>query len=376
VRWTATVAGAGTTPLEYQFWGFNPATGWSVIRSYSSSNEVVWTPNMLGQHAIQVWVRRVGSSVQYDLYQSSGMVDVSRTPATVSVRANRAYPLEAGTAITWTARARGGTQGPLQYQFWMLSPTRGWVIVQPYGSSPSFTWTPQWNDGGTWALQVWVRNSGSTADYDTYAATGFFAVSQTPLHLTTETLFPVAPGSRVEWVAQAAGAPSSLRYQFWVYARSTGTWSIGQAYSANNRFVWYPPANDTYAVQVWARVNGSTEDYQAWRGTDYFAISRGPATIRSLTADVDFPARAAGNGITWTARATGGTGPLQYQFWMLDEALATWTIVQPYSTNNRFTWTPTAADAGRYVVQAWVRSPGSTADYDAWIGTQFFAIQP
>ena len=46
-----------------------------------------------------------------------------------------------------------------------------------------------------------------------------------------------------------------------------------------------------------------------------------PATLTSLTANVSFPV-APGTPITWTAVASGGTAPLQYQFWRYNIATA------------------------------------------------------
>ena len=63
----------------------------------------------------------------------------------------------------------------------------------------------------------------------------------------------------------------------------------------------------------------------------------------SLTSNVALPATA-GTTITWTAGATGGTAPLEYQFWRQDSG--TWIMVQDYSAMNSYTWITTAAGHG------------------------------
>jgi hypothetical protein len=68
--------------------------------------------------------------------------------------------------------------------------------------------------------------------------------------------------------------------------------------------------------------------------------------------------------VTLSLAATGGSGALEYQFWLYRMATQTWTVLQPYSTLNQVVWTP--AVQGDYVVQAWVRSQGSPAAYEAW----------
>jgi carbohydrate binding protein with CBM6 domain/F5/8 type C domain-containing protein/fibronectin type III domain protein len=81
-----------------------------------------------------------------------------------------------------------------------------------------------------------------------------------------------------------------------------------------------------------------------------------PIVISSLTADKTFPALA-GTTITWTAVASGGA-TLEYQFWLWSSS--TGWVSRPYSTSNRFSWTPTASDVGQHQVQVDVRSVGSS----------------
>jgi hypothetical protein len=378
VRWTATVSGAGTTALEYKFWVLNPTSGWTTFRDWNSSNEAVWTPTATGTYSVQAWVRRVGSTANYDQWAGADNLVVSRTtPAITSLLADRPFPSRSGVPVTWTVRSRGGTAGPLQYQFWIYSTQTGWTIAQPYSSSKSFTWTPSWSDAGTHAVQVWVRSAGAnpTTGWEDWKGTEFFTIERAPLHLTTTTLFPLAPGTPVQWSASVEDSSVSLEYQFWVYKLSTAAWTLGQAYSANSTFNWTPTAG-TYAVQVWARQPGSASNYDVWSGTDLLTVASSPVRMVSLTSNVSLPTTV-GTPITWTAGATGGSGPLQYQFWRLDPVTG-WNVVQAWSTSKTYSWTPSAGDTGTHAIQVWVKSPGSTSTtgYDAYMATGFFVIQP
>jgi hypothetical protein len=99
-------------------------------------------------------------------------------------------------------------------------------------------------------------------------------------------------------------------------------------------------------------------------------VAPSAAKVVSLNTTSTLPA-SAGASMTWTAVATGGAaGPLQYEFWVFDGA--TWQIGQGYSTSNTFTFTPTS---GKYALQVWVRSAGSSANYEAWLGSGYFIIQ-
>ena len=72
------------------------------------------------------------------------------------------------------------------------------------------------------------------------------------------------------------------------------------------------------------------------------------------------------------ASTTGGTAPIQYQFWLCTEGSG-WVVGQDYSTSNGFTWAP---PVGTHAVQVWVRSSGSTAKYDAYASTGMFSVTP
>ena len=103
------------------------------------------------------------------------------------------------------------------------------------------------------------------------------------------------------------------------------------------------------------------------QSTDTLTVTSGVTTttttlaVTSLTADRTAP-QAPGTTITFTANATGGTGPYQYKWWLFDGR--DWYLAQQWTTSNRWTWTPLNANSAARV-GVWVRNAGSTADiYD------------
>ena len=377
IRWNATVAGASGVSLEYKFLLLNRGSGaWSILRDYATSNQVAWTPTSVGSYAIQVWVRQVGSTALYEVWGGVESAVVSRGPLSVTaLTSDAAQPAKTGNTITWTARARGGSAGPLQYQFVRFSAKSGWTVVKPYSSSNTYSWTPSWTDDDQYAIQVWVKNAGSTAYFDAWAGTDLFEVQRAPLQLALGTLFPAPPGTPVTVTATVADPTAAFEYQFFVYSQSTGTWSVGRSYSTSNTWTWTPAAVGHYVIQVWARRVGSTAGYDAWAGTNYLNVSVGPAQMVAIDANVELPSRV-GTPITWEAKANGGTAaPLQYTFFLYTEG-GGWTVLSDWSAQNKVTWTPSSADLGRHLVQVWVRSAGSTAAFESWRNTPYFAIYP
>jgi len=104
-------------------------------------------------------------------------------------------------------------------------------------------------------------------------------------------------------------------------------------------------------------------------------VTTGPIGSVGLTASQSVPVTA-GMPITWTATATGGTAPLQYQFWLRDAQTELWSMVRDYSADRTWTWTPGATDFGRVAVQVYIRNTGSGAVYEAYYGSGYFAVTP
>ena len=375
ILWTAAVTGA-TSPLEYKFLALDKALGaWAVLRDYTQSNQVTWTPTHNGKYALQVWARRVGSGAAYESWAGSGDFDIAPSRlSVVSIDADRALPALTGTTITWTARTRGGTAGPLQFKFVRYSAqTATWKVVQDYSPLRTYTWTPTWGDDGFHVLQVWVKNAGSAASYDVWLGTDTFELRRAPLQLTADKVFPVAPSVNVRWTAEVPDPSVALEYSFFVYDRSKGTWTVGRPYNATNTFDWTPGATGTFALQAWARKAGSSSAYDVWRGTDYLDVFSSPARMKSVTVDTTFPA-SRGTPITWTATASGGTSALEYRF-VIYNASTGWRVLKEYSQSRTAMWTPGANEAGTYALQVWVRSTGSASSFEDWQGTAFFVVK-
>lgn len=376
VHWSASATPVGGT--EYKFWLYKEGTGWSVLQDYSTSTQVTWTPTVTGTYAVQVWARVAGTSVNYDDWRSSGTFTITNTAPLqiVSFASNPPKsPYLAGVPITWSASASGGSAGPLQYRFWRYDQSaNAWSVVQDYSAASTYTWTPvDSTDVGTHAIQVWVRSAGSSSNYEAWQTTGYFPVAHNPVStvsVAADAAFPVPSGSIVHWTASSAGGISP-QYKFWIYRDGAG-WSVLRDWASSATATWTPAADGQYALQVWARSGGSSVNYDTWTSTGTFTVgASGPAAIAKFQANAPLPADP-GTTISWTATASGGTaGPLQFKFWRLNQQTGTWTAVQDYGSSNTFTWTPSAADSGNYALQVWVRSAGSSANYEGWAGTSF-----
>jgi hypothetical protein len=282
-------------------------------------------------------------------------------------------PSPAGRPLVWTATAQGGIG--LQYEFWRLDAS-GWQRVQDYSASSTYTWTPGVSDQGSHALQAWVRSTGASSAYDAWASVTFSITAPAPVTvsaLNTNVSLPARAGTPITWRATGSGGLAPLQYQFW--RLDADGWHIVQAYSAANTYTWTPTGGQTgsHALQVWVRSAGSSAAYDAWSGVTFTIDSPPPIVISSFTANVAMPSTV-GTPITWTASATGGAPPLEYQFWRLDAD--GWHIGQAYSPSASYTWTPGAGTEGTHAVQVWIRGVGPGGSYETWASTGFFTINP
>ena len=168
VTWTA-AASSGTGPVEYRFlrYDMQHAT-WTLERDWSSDPDFRWMPGMenIGSYAVQVWARTAGSTVPYEGWRNSDTLIVAPVPLTVHDLQWDAARARAGEPLTLEAIAGGGT-GDLEYRFVKFERAAGrWTVIREYGSSNRVEWTPA--AAGDYDIQVWVREVGSAAAYDTW----------------------------------------------------------------------------------------------------------------------------------------------------------------------------------------------------------------
>ena len=287
-------------------------------------------------------------------------------------------PQPYGNTITWTANVSGAT-GAVEYQFWRFSAATGaWTIAEAWNSDNHFVWAPTSAEMGTYSLQVWARNAGSTNAYDAWLGTSSFTITNRMPSVATFTAnvaFPRQFNTNIRWTVTPSGGLGPLFYRFWRYSFSLGTWSIVQDYGTSNVYNWTPTAGDVgqYALQVWIRNNGSSTAYDGAGNYGTFDIIGPPPRITSVSANTPLPAPA-GAPITFTTVATGGIAPLQYKYWLYSVAQGAWSVVQDYSPNSSWTWTPPANGAGSYYLQVWVRNAGESVAYDVYYASGAFTI--
>jgi hypothetical protein len=410
VTFSASASG-GASPYSYKWWVKRDGGAWTLLQDWSTSTALAWTPNASGTYAIGLWARSNG--VTADVPQTSTLAEfvVSSTstppssppppppstpapslpPTNASLSANRTSPQPAGTTVTFSASASGGTS-PYSYKWWVKQNGGAWTLLQDWSTSTTLAWTP--NASGTYAIGLWARANGVTADTPQTSTLAEFAVSGTstppssppptppstpspslpPTYasLTANQSSPQPVGTTVTFSAGASGGTSPYSYKWWV-KQNGGAWTMLQDWSTSTSLVWTPNASGTYAIGIWARSNGVTADVPQTSALAEFVVS-GPSTPPVVppppTPVVNPPNYAVigvnrpgpqptGTALTFTASASGGSSPYSYKWWIKLNGGA-WTVLRDWNTSTTLVWTPTAP--GTYAIGIWARSNTVTAD--------------
>jgi len=189
-----------------------------------------------------------------------------------SLTANVPFPSVVGNTITWAATAAGGT-GPVTYQFWVHDGAT-WAVGRAWDVSARWRWVPE--RAGTYTVQVWARNAGSTAPHDAWRQAVASIAPPPPLTVSSVTPDPTsaAAGHPVTWTVQASGGQEPYTYQFWLY--DGASWRMGQDWSTSSTWVWTPPTAGTYTFQVWVRNANSSARLDAYQPFGPFTATHPP----------------------------------------------------------------------------------------------------
>jgi hypothetical protein len=136
-------------------------------------------------------------------------------------------------------------------------------VAQAYSTSNTLTWSTAGKAPGTYQVGVWVRDASSAGatgnqfgTWDVFSSRPYTVTTCTGLSLSSAPASTATVGTSVTFTATANGCPNpNPVYQFWVLAPGASSWTVAQAYSTSNTFIWSTAgkAPGTYQVAVWVR---------------------------------------------------------------------------------------------------------------------------
>jgi hypothetical protein len=163
-------ASGGTGSYEYRFWLKDTSGVYTLVQPFSAATTWNWDTTGLppGAYTIAVQARSAGSTspAGFDVESVTGffiIADVgSNIPATaVNIAANPGSPQAAGTPVTFTGTASGGS-GFYEYQFWLKDTTGVYTLVRPFSQSQDWTWDTTGASAGAYTVAVQARSIGTS----------------------------------------------------------------------------------------------------------------------------------------------------------------------------------------------------------------------
>ena len=147
-----------------------------------------------------------------------------------------------------------------------------WTVLQDWSTNTTLAWTP--NVSGTYAIGIWARSNGVTADAPQTSALADFVVSVTPPLLPPSSPVvnpptyavigvdrpgPQRTGTALTFTASASGGASPYSYKWWV-KQNGGPWTVLRDWNTSATLTLTPTTSGTYVIGIWARSNGVTAD--------------------------------------------------------------------------------------------------------------------
>lgn len=253
----------------------------------------------------------------------------------VLLHTSHASPQRAGTTITLTAAAGGGTP-PYSHRFWVQPWGGDWQLLRDWGPGATHEWTPTSGPG----YAIWVQTRDSAAG-DRQVQTGInFEISgevtaggpMTAIRIAADRMSPQPTGTAIRLTATGTGGTTPHMFRFWVQPWGR-EWQLLRDWGTASTHDWIPTGAGGYSVWVQGRSAGSSSvDVQTGFNFEIVVGSGG------------------GGG--------GGTAPYTFRFWE-QRWDGGWNVVRDWSAVDTFEWRPSIA--GGYNVAVEARSAGATA---------------
>jgi hypothetical protein len=158
-----------------EFWLKPPGGVWKVVRAYqqNSTLNLDTTGLPVGTYEIGAWIS-IGRS-PYNSYAIMTFQLGVYTCTAVTIGSDIPSPQSPGATITFSASLPNSNCLSPDLEFWLLpSPSTGWVVVQPYSATATYTLDTTGAPAGMIQVGVWARQTGSPNRYDTYATMTFW----------------------------------------------------------------------------------------------------------------------------------------------------------------------------------------------------------
>ena len=320
VTFTGTATG-GTSPYSYS-WTFgdnSTGTGATVSHAYASS----------GSYTVTLTVKDSSTSQQTATTQQTVSVSNPAPTLTGSFTYSPASP-QAGQFVSFTGSASGGTPPySFSWSFGDGSTGTGSSVTHAYSSAGSYTVTLSIKDGGS---PQQTATSQQTISVTNPSSTLTASFTYTPSSPQT--------GQSVTFTGTASGGTSPYTF----------TWSFGDGSTGTGASTTHTYSLvGSYAVTLTVVDSGSPQQTTTSQRT--ISVANPPPLSAGLTFSPASPD--AGQSVSFTASASGGTSPYSYSWSFGDGGTASGNLVShSFASAGSYTVTLSVTDSGGQRAQA------------------------
>ncbi len=273
-----------------------------------------------------------------------------------------------GQTVSWTAAASGGN-GNYQYQFLRKGPDTGgsYAMMKDWSGSGAWDWNVNTSSVGDNTVMVNVMDSTtntalmkstSSTTRGKGSKTAPFKVNKAiTINSITPSETSAVEGNKVTWTVTASGGSGSYLYEFMRMGPDTnGVYIVAQGYGTSNSWSWTTTSAMVGSNTILVYVKNSDGTGEVSSQTPAYTVSWPAIVVNSLVPSVASPATA-GNAVTFTASASGGSGNLQYQFMRMGpDTGGTYVVAQNWSGSSSWNWVTTSSMAGTNTIMVNARN--------------------
>lgn len=237
---TITVNADPKNSILYRMW-VKENGEWRVISDYSEKNIATFTPKSTGTYAVQVDVKNKYSNNNYDDVWSA-FLEVNNAKPTIN-NVEIIGERKVGNAITIKVNSTPITG--LLYRIWVKE-EGNWKIISDYSEKNIAEFTPK--KLGIYPIQVDVKFKDSTNIYDSVYSELIDINVPALSKIEDIQVIGEMKAQKPITISAKANPSNSTLYRIWV--KENGIWKIISDFSKQNKVVYTPKSDGSYAVQI------------------------------------------------------------------------------------------------------------------------------